>query len=445
MTVMRPSRPARAALLGTCFLSLIACSQAASTGREEVGAKASAIQGGVEDENDPAVVGIISGTGMCTGSLIAPNLVLTAQHCVAAIDSPYVECETSRFGDIDQVWSISVTTQWDGLSRYFRGDHVKFHHAVEVMLPPGDDEVCGRDVALIRLEGKGIPPTEALPLNPRVDSVVTSGEEYRAVGYGSTSASGGGAGLRRMRDQLVVKCSGDCLTSSIVEEKEWIGETGICSGDSGGPALDLQGRVIGVVSRGSNWGDTCAMPVYGSVFGWADWIKEQAAVAAEKGGYEPAAWVTGGETLPETDAGALPSEPDGGALDGGEVDGGVLGAACSAPEDCISRVCATTAEPGYCTLGCSNLAPACPSGMACDLALGFCARQDLPGRCVSDEDCEGSATCDPQSGRCETGEAAGDAQLGGGCAAGGTSSGGAAAAGAIVLLGLVLRRRRRQA
>ena len=442
MTMMHLACRPCVALLGLCSVSLVACSQAAPADPDEVGVKASSIQGGVEDENDPAVVGIVSATGMCTGSLIAPNLVLTAHHCVAQINSPYVDCENSRFGEVDEPWSIAVTTQWDGLSRYFHGEHIKLHYASEVILPPGEDEVCGRDVALLRLEGSGIAPTEALPLNPRVDSAVSSDEEYRAVGYGNTSASGGGAGCRRMREELIVNCSGDCLTKSIVEDMEWIGDTGICSGDSGGPALDLQGRVIGVVSRGGNWGDTCAMPVYGSVFGWADWLKEQAAIAAEKGGYDPAPWVTGGDTMPETDAGALPV--DAGASDGGEeADGGLLGATCSVPEDCLSRVCVLNGESGYCSLSCSDLSPACPSVMTCDLTVGACVRQDDPGRCTSDADCEGSATCDLTSGRCEANDAASDTQLGGGCAMGGVASGVAGIGGMFLLFGLALGRRRR--
>ncbi|MEZ4463488.1 MAG: trypsin-like serine protease [bacterium] len=38
--------------------------------------------------------------GICSGSLIAPNLVMTAQHCVAEIRSPQVICGQSAFGNL---------------------------------------------------------------------------------------------------------------------------------------------------------------------------------------------------------------------------------------------------------------------------------------------------------------------------------------------------------
>ena len=49
------------------------------------------ISGGYSDSEDTAVVGIVSlannSLGICSGTLIAPNVVLTAQHCVAPTSS----------------------------------------------------------------------------------------------------------------------------------------------------------------------------------------------------------------------------------------------------------------------------------------------------------------------------------------------------------------------
>ncbi|MCA9677715.1 MAG: trypsin-like serine protease, partial [Myxococcales bacterium] len=46
-------------------------------------AGAAPIIGGVPDDGDPAVVQVEIDGGTCTGALIAPEVVLTAGHCLA--------------------------------------------------------------------------------------------------------------------------------------------------------------------------------------------------------------------------------------------------------------------------------------------------------------------------------------------------------------------------
>ncbi len=416
----------------------VGCADDPST-TDSVREHTASIQGGYENPNDPAVVGMLSGPGMCSGSLIAPNLVLTAQHCVTSTNTEYVDCATSKFGEVLSTTSFGVTTEWDGLEKLFSHEHVKLYFASAILIPPGDDSMCGRDVALVLLTDKGVPPTEALPINPRVDEDVQTGEVYRAVGFGATSPNGAGAGVRRGLDDLIVRCSGDCATTSVVNGKEWRGDTGVCGGDSGGPALDAQGRVIGVVSRGGNFANMCMTPVYGSVFGWADWIKEQALMAAEQGGYEPAPWVTGGSSLPETDAGALVPEAGWEEQDAGPDPRGSLGTACDEHADCQGEVCVSTVESGYCSQRCSVMATACPSGMRCDTERSQCVYAGDFGQacalptdcrsricldapegycsvaCVRDEDCPATATCVRDTGACEIRGSDDALELGGGC------------------------------
>src|SRR6185369_3211784 len=130
-----------------------------------------------------------------------------------------------------------------------------------------------------------------------------------------------------------------------VESTEFRGETGICSGDSGGPALDSDGKVLGVVSRG---GPDCSEPVYGSVTAWRDFIVQTATDAAALGNYEAPFWVTSGSS-------ELPVLVGAGGADAGAV-AGVQGDPCAAASECDSGlVCyvAASATVGHCTNSCS--------------------------------------------------------------------------------------------
>lgn len=276
-----------AALLSGCGPDLPDASEITTP---ELSRRSDGIRGGVETEDHPAVVGIAIqhsfGIGACTGSLIAPNMVLTAQHCVADSPEGGVVCGETAFEDPFIPSSFLVTTEPN-----LPFNPRDYYRVSEVHVPSGDKDLCGNDMAVLILT-ENIPYDEAFPITPRVDSPVEAGELFDAIGYGHTG-DGSGAGTRRIITDREVICEGqDCVRGGApVTRKEWIGNDGTCEGDSGGPALDKQGRVLGALSRG---GDGCTFPIYSAVYNWGDWLRGLGLVAAEKGGYEPALWITAG-------------------------------------------------------------------------------------------------------------------------------------------------------
>ncbi|MEZ4234346.1 MAG: S1 family peptidase [Polyangiaceae bacterium] len=360
------------------LFSVVACS--AEQGEPVVLSKnMQPIAGGVNDSTHTSVFGLVllsqGGFGECSGTLIAPNLILTARHCVAPTTGEYVVCGQSPFGNPYKASSLYATYE-DRISQ-----NAQYFQGAEVFVPEDGNDTCGFDVGLIRLS-QNVPGSITEPYVPRVDQMVRRNEIYTAVGFGNTSDSGG-AGTRRMRDGLIVQCDQGGSCGFGVSPSEWRGETGICSGDSGGPALDDQGRVIGVVSRG---GQNCSTPVYGAVQHWGDWIREIALDAADKGGYEPASWVTTGSTQ-NGSGGSGGSGTAGAGGDGGSGGSGTAGAStggsssgtgvpqgfpCASSSECSSGACGqlSSESPAVCTNSCAE-STECGAGFACSDS-GYC-------------------------------------------------------------------------
>jgi trypsin len=332
-----------------CVVCLAACAAEQPSDGARIGETLQPIEGGYVDDFDTQVVGLIhlsnQNFGACSGTLISPNVVLTAHHCVAGSSGGGgVLCGQTVWYAPYPAGEFYVTTRTS-----FSQNPGDYHAVLEVVLPTDDPNFCGNDQALLILQSP-IDGSEASPAVPRVDVSLNPQEEYYAVGYGQTFDSDQApSGTRYRRDQLHVQCVGAACNDFGINEKEFLGETAVCSGDSGGPAMDMVGRVSGVASRGA---PGCEFPIYSHVFGWGQWIKDTTVYAANLGGLEPPPWATGWPTDPAY------SQP--------------VGAACGLPTDCPSNACLD----GYCTRVCNAQAP-CPEQYECQ-ADGYCHQIPQP-------------------------------------------------------------------
>lgn len=157
------------------------------------------------------------GRPFCTGTLIAPRVVLTAAHCNLR---PCVWFKSGR--DIDAPEAEARVEAVAVHPSYVRG-------------------VPGFDFALAYLDRAF--PSEPIP----VGDPPPPGEAIQTAGFGRTDANVIGNTQRRWLVEKVVEVS---RTEFAVERH---GPYGQCMGDSGGPAIKMQGSeptLIGVVSHG---------------------------------------------------------------------------------------------------------------------------------------------------------------------------------------------------
>lgn len=239
-----------------CALGLLACGHAPEGGDRASELKQPVIGGKESPAADDGVVIVLiqrAGASICSGALVAPNLLLTARHCVTAVyEENNIRCNADGSLDEPSGGALGEPVAPEKVRIYLGADPTQDSVS---SLPGGEPagigtrivttdwpSVCRDDLALVILDRDVAAPIVPLDLT----TPITKAMRVSTVGYGLTESSDLGDlwSARRRRDSVAVKYV-DTLPNTF-----GVGRA-VCQGDSGGPALDaVSGGIVGVYSLG---------------------------------------------------------------------------------------------------------------------------------------------------------------------------------------------------
>ncbi len=301
----------RFAIAASLFVAIPASASPIGGGSVDIDEGASTVIGGtaVPAGKWPDAVAVL-GQGSCTGTLIAPDVVLTAGHCADMVPTQVIANSLDYNGQGGITATVKSTTAYPSWETSY-------------------------DVSVIVLNA---PITGVTPR--KIGTACTFSEGFgdskmvHLVGFGLTDTAGQGNNTK-LNEAMAPVTDADCsgpggCTAGVAPGGEFIAGGGgkdSCFGDSGGPVyLDTPRGpvVVGAVSRGL---DGAATPcggggIYVRTDKIVQWLEtttgkviEKDLCAAGPGGEDPGGEDPGGE-------GPGGNDPDGGGSPNGDLSGG---------------------------------------------------------------------------------------------------------------------------
>ena len=284
-------RPARMAPLAAAVLAIFLMA-ACGTHEEEMSEQKSAIlygEASPPEENAVLALRAIirqtdtpdytkpsndSSLGYCTAVLIAPNVAMTARHCVSYVhgsEGSAFTCSPAgvlegdkdtglypRLANVKMDRAVSREEVQVGpcIEGFDRCDAVLKRYVVDIAVPEtkmGETpSICRDDIALLKLETP-ILPEQAVPAMIRLDPLLAEGDVLKAVGHGLTQTPST-SGLRQRKNVkvLAVGPGTDIADEYPAAVRTFVNDgPSQCEGDSGGPTFSSKGGVVGIYSHRS--------------------------------------------------------------------------------------------------------------------------------------------------------------------------------------------------